>query len=134
VVADEVRKLAEKSAKTASEIDGVTHGLARQAAEVEAAMDRGLAALGTSQEYLDSVAVALGETNQTVTQTTEGMGSIDVAVGDQTRAGGEIATGIKRIVALTSACNANIGAAVDSARRLERLAEELDAMLRRFKL
>ena len=132
VVADEVRKLAEKSAKTASEIDGVTHGLARQAAEVEAALDRGLAALGTSQEYLDTVAVALGETNQTVTQTTEGMGSIDAVVGDQTRAGGEIAAGIKRIVALTAACNDNIGAAVDSARRLEGLAEELESTVRRF--
>jgi len=134
VVADEVRKLAEKSAKTASEIDGVTRNLELQAGRVEEVLDRGLSALGTSQEYLETVAVALGETNQTVTQTTEGMGNINAAVSAQTQASAEIGANIDRIVAMATSCNATARDVVDSARNLESIAEELDGAVRRFRL
>ena len=86
VVADEVRKLAEKSASTANAIDQVTRGLEQQAGSVEVALDRGLAALASSQEHLENVAITLGETNQSVSQTTEGMGRIQKAVQNQSRA------------------------------------------------
>jgi methyl-accepting chemotaxis protein len=134
VVADEVRKLAEKSAKTASEIDGVTKSLEQQAARVEEALDRGLTALGTSQEYLETVAITLGETNHTVTQTTEGMGRINEAVGGQSRASAEISSNIERIVARASACDITVGEVVVGAQRLETLAGELESAVRRFRV
>jgi methyl-accepting chemotaxis protein len=134
VVADEVRKLAEKSAKTASEIDGVTKNLEMQAGRVEATLDRGLSALGTSQEYLETVAVTLGETNQTVGQTTEGMSRINRAVGEQTQASGEISANIERIVAMAASSDMAVSAVVVGARQLETLAGELEQAVRRFRL
>jgi methyl-accepting chemotaxis protein len=134
VVADEVRKLAEKSAKTASEIDGVTKSLEQQAAQVESALDRGLAALGTSQEYLETVAITLGEANQTVGQTTEGMGRINAAVGGQGQASAEISANIERIVAMATSCDATLGDVVAGAQQLEALAGELETAVQRFRL
>jgi methyl-accepting chemotaxis protein len=66
VVADEVRRLAEKSAATASEIDAVTRNPEQRGAKVRAALGNDLAALGTAQEYLETVAVSLGEVNASV--------------------------------------------------------------------
>jgi methyl-accepting chemotaxis protein len=134
VVADEVRKLAEKSAKTASEIDGVTLGLEHQAAKVEETLDRGLAALGTSQEYLETVAITLGEMNQTVGQTTDGMGRINSAVAGQSQASTEISANIERIVSMASSCDATVGDVVSGAQQLEELAGELETAVRRFRL
>ncbi|MCX8086947.1 MAG: methyl-accepting chemotaxis protein [Rhodocyclaceae bacterium] len=134
VVADEVRKLAEKSAKTASDIDRVTKNLQEQAARVEAVLDRGLAALGSSQEYLETVAVTLGETNQTVTQTTEGMARINAAVASQTQANAEISRNVDRIVELASRCDATVGEVIAVAKALETLAGTLEAAVRRFRL
>jgi methyl-accepting chemotaxis protein len=134
VVADEVRKLAEKSAKTASEIDGVTKNLEQQASRVESALDRGLTALGTSQEYLETVAITLGETNQTVTQTTEGMELINAAVGNQAQASAEISTNVERIVSMTSSCDTTMGDVVASGHQLEALAGELEIAVQRFRI
>jgi methyl-accepting chemotaxis protein len=134
VVADEVRKLAEKSAKTASEIDGVTLSLEQQASKVEATLDRGLAALESSQEYLETVAITLGEANQTVGQTTDGMGRINAAVGGQSQASAEISANIDRIVALATSCDATLGEVVAGAQQLETLAGELETAVQRFRL
>jgi methyl-accepting chemotaxis protein len=134
VVADEVRKLAEKSAKTASEIDKVTRGLEQQAGKVETSLDLGLSSLGTSQEHLETVAMTLGEINQTVSQTTEGMGRINTAVADQAQASAEISANIERIVALTSISGVTVSNAVASARQLETLADELEVAVQRFRL
>ncbi|MDX9993792.1 MAG: methyl-accepting chemotaxis protein [Rhodocyclaceae bacterium] len=133
VVADEVRKLAEKSANTASAIDGVTRSLEEQASRVESMLDRGLAALGTSQEYLETVAITLGETNHTVTETTEGMGHINAAVRDQSHASAEISTSVERIAAMASTFDATVGQVVSRAQQLEALAGRLETAVRRFR-
>ncbi len=134
VVADEVRKLAEKSAKTASEIDAVTKNLEQQASKVESALDRGLTALGTSQEYLETVAITLGETNQTVTQTTEGMSHINVAVGNQAQASEEISLNVERLVSMASSCGSTMSDVVAGGQQLETLAGELEIAVQRFRL
>ena len=134
VVADEVRKLAEKSAKTASEIDKVTRSLEQQASKVESSLDLGLSSLGTSQEHLETVAVTLGEINQTVSQTTDGMGRINAAVSGQAQASTEISVNIELIVSLASSCGVTVSNAIDSARQLETLAGELEMAVQRFKL
>jgi methyl-accepting chemotaxis protein len=134
VVADEVRKLAEKSAKTASEIDKVTRSLEQQASKVETSLDLGLSSLGTSQEHLESVAITLGEINQTVTQTTHGMGRINTAVASQAQASMEISVNIERMVSLASSCGGTVSNAVTSAQQLETLADELEMAVQRFRL
>jgi methyl-accepting chemotaxis protein len=134
VVADEVRKLAEKSAMTASAIDEVTRNLEKQAGSVETALDRGLAALTSSQEYLETVAETLGETNLSVGQTTDGMGRIHAAVQDQARASSEISANVDRIVALATTGEASVIRLLGEADKLETLAAELGAAVQRFRL
>lgn len=134
VVADEVRKLAEKSASTANAIDQVTRSLEQQAGNVSVALDRGLAALATSQEHLENVAMTLGETNQSVGQTTEGMGRIHQAVQNQSRANSEIAANIERIVAMANASESSVAALLAEAQELEGLAGELGTVVQRFRL
>jgi methyl-accepting chemotaxis protein len=133
VVADEVRKLAEKSATTASEIDGVTRNLEQLAAKVRTTLEKGLASLATSQEYLEAAAEALGETNSSVGATTAGMGRINAAVNDQNRASADIAANIERIAALSAAGDARAGQVAERVRQLEELAAELETTLRRFR-
>jgi methyl-accepting chemotaxis protein len=134
VVADEVRKLAEKSATTASEIDGVTRNLEQLAAKVKQTLEKGLSALSTSQEYLETVAEALGETNYSIGQTTEGMGRINAAVDNQNRASADITSNVERIAALSAAGDTRAGQVVDAVRQLEDLAAELEAALGRFRV
>jgi len=134
VVADEVRKLAEKSAKTASEIDGVTQSLEKQASRVEDVLDQGLTALATSQEYLEKVAITLGETNHTVTQTTEGMERINLAVKNQSQVNAEISSGVGHIVAMASTFDGTVAQVVDGAGQLEALAGKLETAVHRFRL
>ena len=133
VVADEVRKLAEKSATTASEIDGVTRNLEQLAAKVRTTLEKGLESLATSQEYLETVAEALGETNCSVGATTAGMGRINAAVDDQNRASADIAANVERIAALSAAGDARAGQVAERVRQLEELAAELETTLRRFR-
>jgi methyl-accepting chemotaxis protein len=133
VVADEVRKLAEKSATTASEIDGVTRNLEQLAAKVKQTLEKGLGALSTSQEYLETVAEALGETNCSIGQTTEGMSRINVAVENQNRASTDITANVERIAALSSSGDMRVGEVVAAARQLEVLAVELEEALGRFR-
>ena len=133
VVADEVRKLAEKSATTASEIHGVTRNLEQLAAKVKTTLEKGLGALSTSQEYLETVAEALGETNCSIGQTTEGMSRINVAVDNQNRASNDITANVERIAALSSSGDMRVGEVVAAARQLEDLAVELEEALGRFR-
>ncbi len=134
VVADEVRRLAEKSATTASEIDAVTHNLERLAAKVRETLENGLAALATSQEYLETVAESLGEVNASVGETTAGMGRINAAVEVQSRASREISENVERIAALAKSGDASTAQMAEAARQLEGLALELEASLRRFRV
>jgi methyl-accepting chemotaxis protein len=134
VVADEVRKLAEKSASTANAIDQVTRNLELQASNVKIALDSGLAALATSQEHLENVAMTLGETNQSVSQTTEGMGRIHEDVQNQSRANNAIAANVERIVALAIASESSVAALLSESQELENLAGELGNAVQRFRL
>lgn len=132
VVADEVRKLAEKSAATANEIDQVTRSLEGKSSVVESSLHRGLASLTTSQDHLELVAVALGEANQTVMQTTEGMSRIASSVKEQTVVSGEIARNVEHIARMAGENDEAVGRVAEEIRSLETLAAELKTVANRF--
>ncbi|MDK9725949.1 MAG: methyl-accepting chemotaxis protein [Sterolibacteriaceae bacterium MAG5] len=134
VVADEVRKLAEKSAATASEIDAVTKTLSSKSDIVESSLQRGLDALAASQGNLEQVAMALGEANLTVAQTTEGMESITDSVREQSGASRAISQNIESMAQMAESNQAAVAELADEAGRLELLAQELEGALEHFKL
>ncbi|MCF8176157.1 MAG: hypothetical protein K9K30_13035 [Burkholderiaceae bacterium] len=97
VVADEVRKLAENSAVAAAQINKVTQTMESRSDVVESAIQRGLASLGSSQEYLEEVAMALSESVQAIQETTKDTDGIAASLQVQTRAGEGFAGYIERI-------------------------------------
>jgi len=132
VVADEVRKLAEKSAVAAAQIDDVTHAMGSRSGGVEDAIRRGLASLSSSQEYLEQVAMALGESNQAVQQTTTNTGEIIASVRRQEATSSGIAQQIEHIARMAGDNNAALERAAAAVHDLQALSERLNGMAVRF--
>jgi len=97
VVADEVRKLAEKSAKSAGEIDRVTHSIVAQSAAVQAAIETGEQAIAASGTLAGEVESALCSSRDSVENSTMGVNEISNSVGEQRVASTEIAQSMERI-------------------------------------
>ncbi|MDP2879922.1 MAG: methyl-accepting chemotaxis protein [Sulfuricella sp.] len=134
VVADEVRKLAEKSAQSASQIDQVTMTLGSQSAAVAHAIQHSQKSLQTSQDYLENVAMVLGEANQSVVQSTEGVENIARSVNEQKTASHEIAQNVERIAQMTEANRSAIQENAAATRHMEQLADDLRGMVSHFKV
>jgi methyl-accepting chemotaxis protein len=132
VVADEVRKLAEKSAQSAREIDQVTTKLGSQSAAVANAIQNSQKSLQTSQEYLENVAIVLGETNQSVTRSTEGMDNIAASVNEQKTASHEIAHNVEKISQMAEANKASIHENTEATQRMEQ--QVLRELVSHFKI
>lgn len=134
VVADEVRKLAEKSAQSASQIDQVTMTLGSQSAAVAQAIQHSQKSLQTSQDYLENVAMVLGEANQSVTQSTEGVENIALSVNEQKTASHEIAQNVERIAQMAEANRSAIQENTAATHHMEQLAGDLREMVSHFKI
>jgi methyl-accepting chemotaxis protein len=134
VVADEVRKLAEKSAQSASEIDQVTMTLSSQSTTVESAIQDGKKSLATSMDYLENVAMVLGQTNQSVTDATEGVSNIAMSVNEQKAASHEIAQHIEKIAQMAEENMAAIQENTAATQHMEGLTSSMQEMMRRFRV
>ncbi len=133
VVADEVRKLAEKSAHSASEIDAVTQALTQQSSTVEVSIQNGLKHLSSSQDSLENVAVVLSGASGSVGEVSQELGNIVAATEAQRVAGGEVATNVEAIAAMARENARATNEAVEGAKNLEHLADDLQALVGRFK-
>ncbi len=133
VVADEVRKLAEKSAGSASEIDGITRALSERSDAVQRSIQDGLAHLTSSQESLEAVADVLGEASGSVTRVGEGLDAIAEATEQQRRVSGEVAGNIDSIADMAKDNNAAVEQTAEAARKLEELAGSLQEIVGRFR-
>lgn len=134
VVADEVRKLAEKSAQSASQIDQITIALGAQSVSVGKTVQQGQQSLQSSQDMLENVAMALGEANLSVTQTTQGVDNIAQAVNEQKSASNDIAHNVEKIAQMTEENMAAIQKNSIAADHLQGLSSTLLGMVGRFKV
>ena len=134
VVADEVRKLAEKSAKSAGDIDAVTQTLGQQSAEVEKSIERSRQALQKSQDYMENVAVALGETTSSVGKANQSVDEISRSIQEQKMASTDIAQNIERIAIMSEENNIAIAETSRAASDLELLAAKMQSLVSRFKV
>jgi methyl-accepting chemotaxis protein len=132
VVADEVRKLAEKSAQSARQIDEVTMKLGSQSAAVANAIQSSQKSLHTSQEYLENVAIVLGETNQSVSKSTAGMDSIAISVNEQKTASYEIARNVEQITKMAEANSLSIQENTAATRHMEQQVGVLRELVSHF--
>ncbi len=133
VVADEVRKLAEKSAGSASEIDGITRALSQRSDAVQVSIQEGLDHLVSSQESLEAVAEVLGEASGSVNRVGQGLDDIAGATEEQRRVSSEVASNIDAIAGMAKENNKAVEQTAAAAKKLEQLASDLQDIVGRFR-
>ena len=133
VVADEVRKLAEKSARSAGEIDAITREVGRRSDSVQVAIESGLTHLSSSREMADAVQQVLAAANSLVVEVGEGLDRIAEATGEQRAASNAVTQGIGNIAHMAQDNNQALEQTVASARELGVLASRLQESVARFR-
>ncbi len=134
VVADEVRKLAEKSSRSAEEIDAITEKLTSQSVAVRKAINEGLSHLSTSQDSVHTVASILQATNGSVQEVGEGLDTIAMATDQQRRVSGEVAENIEAIAHMARDNTSAVEETATAADDLKDLADNLQRTVSRFKV
>jgi methyl-accepting chemotaxis protein len=134
VVADEVRKLAEKSATSASQIDEVTQTISAQSGQVEKTVQRGMAALQSSQEHIREVTTVLSEANASVDGVNRGLEEIVASINQQRDASQEITRNVERIASMANKSNQVVKNAVGEVKQMELISENLSKTVGRFKV
>ncbi len=133
VVADEVRKLAEKSSRSASEIDAITDTLANQSVAVRKAIDEGMGHIASSQKAVAGVADILQSANGSVAEVGHGLDAIASATDQQRRVSGDVAESIEAIASMARENNDAVEQTASAAESLEVLADGLQNTVGRFK-
>ena len=134
VVADEVRKLAEKSGKSASEIDSVTRSITNQSAAVQQAIEGGERSIQVSTALANEVIGGLAQSRDSVERSKQGVGEISSSVSEQKQASTEIAQSMERIANMVEENNnaaSNISA---STHDLQALAQSLSKTVSGFRV
>ena len=134
VVADEVRKLAEKSSRSASEIDTITATLSAQSVAVRKSIEDGLEHLASSQSAVATVSSVLQATNGSVTEVGHGLDAIAAATEQQRRVSGHVEASIEAIAGMARDNTGAVEQTASAAHDLKRLAEGLAGMVGRFKV
>ena len=134
VVADEVRKLAEKSSRSASEIDAITANLSAQSVAVRRSIEDGLEHLETSQIAVATVSSVLQATNGSVTEVDHGLDGIASATDHQRRVSADVEASIEAIAGMARDNTGTVEQTAGAAHDVKRLAEGLAAMVGRFKV
>ncbi|WP_434516046.1 methyl-accepting chemotaxis protein [Dechloromonas sp. ARDL1] len=134
VVADEVRKLAEKSNRSAVEIDKLTTALGNESGQVRNALASGLEVLAASHGSMSAVANVLDNAAATVNQVAKGMTEVNDATEQQQQASGLVSAQVDAIASLARENGNAIQAMNESMQELNQLAHTLEHELSRFKI
>ena len=134
VVADEVRKLAEKSARSAGEIDTITREIGRRSDSVQGAIESGLQHLESSHTMAEDVANVLATANALVAEVGEGLDNIAAATAEQRRSSASVTLSIDDIASMAGENNLAIAQTVNAALELEQLAARMQESVGRFRV
>ena len=134
VVADEVRKLAEKSAKSATEIDTVANSIMHQTEEVRATIDAGKRSVERSSGLVGNVEAALNDARQSVESASRGIEEIAGSIREQKSASTEIAQNIEKISVSAEEASNVASQMHDSAGRLNSAADDLSRSIADFRV
>ncbi len=133
VVADEVRKLAEKSNRSAVQIDSITRSLGTESEHVRDAIRSGLHVLSSSHGSMATVANVLDAASGLVDQVATGMTDVHGATEQQEQAAGLASAQVDAIAGLARQNTQAIDAMNHSMQELDALAQSLERELGRFK-
>jgi methyl-accepting chemotaxis protein len=135
VVADEVRKLAEKSSRSASEIDAITATLSAQSVSVRRSIEEGLEHLESSQAAVaHRFQRAAG--NQRISHRSRARSgyAIAAATDQQRRFSGDVEASIESIAGMARENTGTVEQTAGAAHDLKRLADGLASLVGRFKV
>ena len=133
VVADEVRKLAEKSSRSASEIDTITANLSAQSVAVRRSIEEGLSHLSSSQSAVATVSSVLQATNGSVSEVDQGLDTIASATDQQRRVSGSVESSIEAIAGMARDNTGTVEQTAGAAHDLKRLDDGLAEKVNRYK-
>lgn len=134
VVADEVRKLAEKSGKSASEIDSVTRSIMSQSSAVQTAIEAGERSIETSTALAHDVEAVLAHSRDTVERSANGVTEISDSVSEQKVASTDIAQSMERIANMVEENNAAARNVNEATGDLRSLSQSLAAAIAGFRV
>ena len=134
VVADEVCKLAEKSNRSAVEIDKLTTALGNESAQVRNALNSGLQVLAASHGSMSAVSSVLDNAAATVNQVALGMTEVNEATEQQQLASGLASAQVDSIASQARENGNAIQSMNESMQELSQLARTLEQELSRFKI
>lgn len=134
VVADEVRKLAEKSGKSAVEIDTVTQQIMQQSDAVQAAIQAGEQSISASTRLAAEVESVLDHSRSSVEQSRSGVTEINDSVTEQKIASTDIAQSMERIANMVEENNAAAQSISRSTSELRELSQNLSLTVAGFRV
>jgi len=134
VVADEVRKLAEKSSRSAGEIDQLTQDAGIESDQLEEAVKMGLNTLQASRGFAADVQQILLEARDAAVMASKGVGEIASSVREQGVASGDIARHVERIAQMAEENCAAATLSADATADLRKLSSDLQSAVARFRV
>ena len=148
IVADEVRKLAEHAAGSATEIAGIVDGILRESGQVVHSLSHGCDEARKGIAQIQSTGTAFHEINRSVaemadqiaeasrhlTEIAGGSGRIMQSIGNIASVSEEAAAGVEQTTASMQQTSSAMEEIAGGAAHLASLAEELDRLVRRFRI
>ncbi|WP_010647692.1 methyl-accepting chemotaxis protein [Oceanobacillus massiliensis] len=148
VVADEVRKLAEQVTDSVSDITGIVDTIQAETSDVTGSLEGGYKEVEQGTYQIQSTAEMLEEVRNSVTNMVRDINSVSdnlLDISDSTRdmnssveeiasVSEEAAAGVQEIAASTEQTSSSMDEVASSSEHLVKTAEELNVLIRRFKL
>jgi methyl-accepting chemotaxis protein len=134
VVADEVRKLAERTSQATGEISQMIAAIQGETQSAIISIDAGTGQARTGADLAQQAAASLERINSGARDTMEKIDAIASAVAEQSRTGNDIAAHVCHIMDMAETNSASAEKALEEARQLEYLANNLKEIGNVFKL
>lgn len=134
VVADEVRKLAERTTEATKEIEGMVKRIQKDTGDAVAAMNEWNKEVKNGVELSNSAGKSLNQIVSLVQNVTDMINHIATATEEQSATSENIASNMEDISSVSKETAAGASKTADSARHLRELAENLQNLVKQFKL
>ncbi len=134
VVADEVRKLAERTTKSTQEISAMISAIQNGTQSAVTSMRDGVTRVNGGVVLATQAGEAMSQIQSNAGRVVETVSDISSALREQSAASTEIARNVEHIAEMAEENNSVVSENADTAHELERLAEGLQAEIRRFRV
>ncbi len=134
VVADEVRKLAERTAQSTQEISTMVEAIGSRSAEAVRRMEQSLAQVAQGVSQAEKAYAAMTQVSQNSGSVVMEIKEINGAIQEQRTASTEIARHVEHIAQMAEQNGHSVAQIGSDVRNLEKLSENLDSLMSRFRV